>query len=190
MKAGRLHVRPHLSLINKYMAISCCVSPVSESVWQINMDECMSRTADDNDRTWRADTAHCRCPDHMDGYCCSSPSPPQMVPAATQHNKTSAIVLPVAIIIRVRREKDRKNNYFLQPGKSVLLQSRRPEGKIPERMRPEWLLVIDWYGNESLIIPGTRACTLTAPWPALWQTVTSSCHTPQGLIKHDPEINT
>lgn len=86
----KLLIQPCPSLINKCTAISCCVSPVSMwmCVWQMNTDSCISRVADDNDRTWWADRARCRCPDHMDGYCCASPSPPQMVPAATQHNKT------------------------------------------------------------------------------------------------------
>lgn len=77
--------------------------------------------------------------------------------------------------------------------KSVHLQSWCPEGQIPERKHPDWLLVIDWYGNECLIIPSARArraaYTVTAPWPAFWQTVTSSCHITQGLIKCDPKID-
>lgn len=135
--------------------------------------------------------AHCWCPDHMDGYCCSSPLPLQMVPTATQHNKNQAIVLPVAITIWGRGKRDKKNNYFCSQAKYVLLRSCCPEGQLPERKHPEWLLVIDCYGNECLIIPSAlaqgAAYTVTAPWPAFWQTVTSSCHITQGLIKRDPK---
>jgi len=45
--------------------------------------------------------------------------------------------------MRRRREKDGKNNYFCSQEKSVLLQNWCPEGQIPERKQPEWLLVID-----------------------------------------------
>lgn len=96
-----------------------------------------------------------------------------------------------------RRRKGERQEEIITPAarkkKSVHLQSWCPEGQIPERKHPEWLLVIDWYGNECLIIPSARArraaYTVTAPWPAFWQTVTSSCHITQGLIKRDPKID-
>lgn len=155
----------------------------------------MSRAADDNDGTWWAAIARCWCPDHMDGYCCASPSPPQMVPAATQHNKNLSHCFTSSNDNKGKEgeRRGKNHNYFCSQEKSVLLLSWCPEGQIPERKQPEWLLVIDWYANESLIIPAARAqraaYALTAPWPVFWQTVTSSRHITQGLIKHDPEID-